>query len=220
MTHPRKNIDLDSDEAKPSRGRPRDAAKNSAILEAASDLFLEMGFDGTSMDTVARRAGVSKQTVYSHFSSKEQLFGEAVHSEIMTHYPERALEGVENHTLEADLIAVCKTLATLLMSRRAFAMYRLLVSAAARGPELGQIFWKSGPADIQGQLGRFLQSWVDRGELVIDDTEKAGQQLVALFKEPAHFKISIGVAEPLTTEEINASVEHAVSTFLKIYRAR
>jgi TetR/AcrR family transcriptional repressor of mexJK operon len=206
-------------EGKPSRGRPRDAAKNIAILEAASDLFLEMGFDGTSMDTVARRASVSKQTVYSHFSSKEQLFGEAVHNEIMTHYPERALEGVDNHTLEADLIAVCQGLAKLLMSPRAFAMYRLLVTAAARGPELGQIFWKSGPADILEQLTKLLQSWVDRGELVIEDTQKASQQLVALFKEPAHFKISIGVADLLTTEEINASVEHAVSSFLKIYRA-
>lgn len=202
---------------KSPRGRPRDASKNISILEAASDLFLEQGFEGTSMDKVARRAGVSKQTVYSHFESKEQLFGEAIHAEIATHYPDKALESVENHTVEADLTVICHQLATLLMSERAFAMYRLLVTAAARGPELGQIFWQSGPADIQLQLSRFLQTWVDKGALAIEDTEKAGQQLVALFKEPAHFRISIGVQEPLSPKEIDACVNDAVSSFLKLY---
>lgn len=200
------------------RGRPRDVEKNSAIIEAASELFLELGFDGTSMDGVAKHAGVSKQTVYSHFSSKEQLFGDAIHAAIAVYYPDRALASVENHTLEADLRAVCYRLATLLMSDRAIAMFRLLVAAAAKGPELGEIFWRSGPADIQKQLAEFLQTWVEKGALKIDDPEKAGQQLVALFKEPAHFKISIGIQPMLTAEEIDACVDDAVASFLKLYR--
>lgn len=199
------------------RGRPRDMEKTAAILSAAIDLFLELGFDGTSMDEVAKRAQVSKQTVYSHFSSKEQLFGEAVHSEIAVHYPDKALESVETHTLEADLMAICQQLATLLMSERAFAMFRLLVSAAPRGSELANIFWRSGPADVQMQLSQFLKTWVDRGALRIDDTEKAGQQLVALFKEPSHFKVAIGVEEPPTEDEIAHQVKEAVDSFLKLY---
>lgn len=204
---------------KSPRGRPKDEGKNTSIIEAAIDLFLEQGFEGTSMDKVARRASVSKQTVYSHFASKEQLFGEAIHAEISTHYPDRALESIENHTVEADLMVVCHRLATLLMSERAFSMYRLLVTAAARGPELGQIFWQSGPADIQAQLSHFLQTWVDKGALKIDDTDKAGQQLVALFKEPAHFRISIGIQAPLSPQEIDACVKDAVTSFLKLYAA-
>lgn len=206
-------------EQKLPRGRPRDVEKTNAILNAAIDLFLEQGFDGTSMDEVARRAGVSKQTVYSHFSSKEQLFGESVHSEIAAHYPDRALESVETHTLQADLTAVCMRLATLLMSERAFAMFRLLVTAAPRGSALADIFWRSGPADVQVQLGHFLQTWVDRGALKIDDTEKAGHQLVALFKEPSHFKVSIGIEVPPTEEEIKLQVNEAVQSFLKLYAA-
>lgn len=213
------SFDAVSSAVKSVRGRPRDVEKNSAIIEAASDLFLELGFDGTSMDGVAKRAGVSKQTVYSHFSSKEQLFGDAVHAAIAAYYPDRALASVENHTLEADLRAVCYRLATLLMSDRAIAMFRLLVTAAAKGPELGEIFWRSGPADIQKQLATFLQGWVEKGALQIDDPEKAGQQLVALFKEPAHFKISIGIQPMLTAEEIDACVDGAVASFLKLYRA-
>lgn len=203
---------------KTSRGRPRDVRKNIAILQSAIDLFLEKGFDGTSMDGVAQRAGVSKQTVYSHFSSKEQLFGEAVNAEIAAYYPDRALASVETHTLEADLRAVCHKLASLLMGKRAIAMFRLLVAAGAKGPTLGEIFWKSGPVEIQNQVSAFLQTWVDKGELAIVDIEKAGQQLVALFKEPAHFRISIGIQEPLEAEDIDACVDDAVAAFLKLYR--
>ena len=54
-----------------ARGRPKDPAKRAAILDAAEKLFLSQGFTGTSMDAVAKEAGVSKLTVYSHFSDKE-----------------------------------------------------------------------------------------------------------------------------------------------------
>lgn len=199
------------------RGRPRDIKKNSAILEAASHLFLEQGFDGTSMDGVARRAGVSKQTVYSHFSSKEQLFGEAVHAAIAAYYPDRALAAVETHTLEADLRAVCHMLASLLMDERAISMFRLLVAAGAKGPTLGEIFWHSGPEELHRQLSDFLQAWAERGALDIENTQKAGQQLIALVKEPAHFRISIGIQDPLQEAEIEACVDDAVSSFLKLY---
>lgn len=212
------NFETEVSADRPNRGRPRDAGKNSAIIDAASDMFLERGFDGTSMDAVARRAGVSKQTVYSHFSSKEQLFGDAIHAAISAYYPDRALAEVENHTLEADLRAVCYQLATLLMSDRAIAMFRLLVTAAAKSSRLGEILWQSGPADIQKQLAAFLQTWVDKGALKIENPEKAGQQLVALVKEPAHFKISIGIQPMLTAEEINACVDDAIASFLKLYR--
>lgn len=204
--------------ARPLRGRPRDSSKSKAILEAASELFLELGFDGTSMDGVARRAGVSKQTVYSHYASKEHLFGEAVHGAIATYYPEKALASVDSHTLEGDLTAVCHMLASLLMDDRAIAMFRLLVAAGAKGSAMGEIFWKSGPADIQVQLSNFLATWVERGELEIDDTAKAGQQLVALVKEPAHFRIAIGIQEPLDEAAIDECVKDAVNSFLKMYR--
>ncbi len=203
---------------RPGRGRPRDERKNHAILEAASDLFLEKGFDGTSMDGVARRAGVSKQTVYSHFSSKEQLFSEAVNAAIAAYYPDKALAAVEAHTLEADLRAVCHMLAALLMDTRAIAMFRLLVAAGAKGSTLGEIFWRSGPEELHGQLTDFLDGWVHRGELCIDNTQKAGRQLIALVKEPAHFRISIGIQEPLSAREIEECVEDAVTSFLKLYR--
>ena len=208
---------LPLEKSRPGRGRPRDVSKSKAILRAASDLFLEKGFDGTSMDGVARRAGVSKQTVYSHFDSKEQLFSDAVHAAIASYFPDRTLAALETHTLEADLRAICHTLASLWVDERAIAMFRLLVAAGAKGSALGDLFWRSGPAELHEQLVRFLEQWVSRGALEIDDSEKAAQQLVAFVKEPAHFRISIGIQAPLKEKELEAVVDGAVADFLKLY---
>ncbi len=202
---------------RPGRGRPRDVSKTKAILRAASDLFLEAGFDGASMDGVARRAGVSKQTVYSHFESKEQLFGDAIHTAIASYLPDRALAGLETHTLEDDLRAICHTLASLWVDERAIAMFRLLVAAGAKGASLGELFWRSGPAELHDQLVRFLKQWGATGGLLIGDYDKAARQLVTFVKEPAHFRIAIGVQAPLNQQEINAVVDDAVADFLKLY---
>ena len=59
-------------------GRPKDLGKRAAILEAAKSLFVDQGYNGVSMDSIAAQACVSKLTVYSHFGDKETLFTEAV----------------------------------------------------------------------------------------------------------------------------------------------
>jgi len=206
-------------EERPARGRPRDASKNSAIVNAASRLFMEKGFDGTSMDGVAKRAGVSKQTVYSHFSSKELLFSESIHAAIAKYYPDLVLSKIEKHSFETDLRAVCENYARLLMSEDAMAMYRVLVAAAAKGPGLAKIFWESGPKDMQQKMQDFLQIWVERGELKINDTEKASSRLITLLKGKAHFQQAIGLIASVSEEQLQANVDEAVEAFLRLYRA-
>lgn len=205
--------------SKPTRGRPRDTEKHSAILTAASQAFLENGFDGTSMDEVAKRAGVSKQTVYSHFSSKEQLFSSAIHERIEASFPEHAVQELEQHTLEADLTAFVDRFGRLLMSSEAIAMHRVLVAAAAKDSALAKIFWESGPAEMIDRLRAFLKMWADRGELSIEDYETAGARLVALIKGKLHFELSIGLKTSVSEEEFNSHVVDVVDCFLRLYRA-
>lgn len=201
------------------RGRPRDTEKNAAIVDAAACLFLENGFDGTSMDEVAKKAGVSKQTVYSHFSSKEQLFSASIRAVIECHYPESVLERVETHSLEADLRAVCESYAHLLMGEEAMAMFRVLVAAAPKGPNLAQLFWNAGPQEMQDRLEAFLLSRVEKGELIIPDIEVASNQIVCLLKSKTHFLRSIGLIDSISEEQIQSNVDNAVEAFLKLYRA-
>lgn len=207
------------EESRPTRGRPRDEEKNSAIIDAASLLFLENGFDGTSMDEVARSAGVSKQTVYSHFSSKEQLFSEAIHITISKYFPDAVLETVEDHTLESDLRTVAENYARLLLSDKAIAMHRVLVAAAGKGPGLAQIFWQAGPQEMNEKLEDFIRAWAEKGALKIDSIEKASGQLITLLKGKLHFMREIGMLQTVSEEEIKAQTEEAVACFLKLYKA-
>jgi AcrR family transcriptional regulator len=67
-----------------ARGRPRDPALDTAILTAALDLFIDHGIAGTSIEQVAKRAGVGKPTVYRRWSSKEQLVANAIETFVAT----------------------------------------------------------------------------------------------------------------------------------------
>jgi len=208
-----------TDDTRPTRGRPRDAEKNSAILEAAGELFLENGYDGTSMDEVAKRAGVSKQTVYSHFSAKEQLFSDAIHQKIEAYFPDSALSRVTTHTLEADLRAVSEAYMRLALSPEAIAVNRTLMTAAAKNTNLPKIFWEAGPQDLMGKLSAFLKGWVERGALKVNDVDEASDLLMSLLKGRHQFPLAIGLIDHVSDDEIDAHVERTVQHFLKIYQA-
>jgi len=201
------------------RGRPRDTEKNAAIAEAAGQLFLEKGFDGASMDEVAKRAGVSKQTVYSHFSNKEQLFSASIRAVIAEYIPDTVTKRVETHSLEADLRAVFEAYARLLLSADALAMHRLLVAGHAQGQTLAQLFWTSGPFEMQEKLESFLLSWVQKKELIIPDVSVACEQAVGLLKGKLHFMLEIGLVDTISEDQIQTNVDNALTAFLKLYRA-
>ncbi|MCR3774138.1 efflux system transcriptional repressor MexL, partial [Pseudomonas aeruginosa] len=89
-------------------GRPKDPAKREAILEAAKRLFLCNGYDGSSMEAIASEAGVSKLTVYSHFTDKETLFSEAVKAKCAEQLPALYFQLAEGAPLEKVLLNIAR----------------------------------------------------------------------------------------------------------------
>src|SRR2546426_11426938 len=89
-------------------GRPKDLEKRAAILEAAKCLFLSGGYEGTSMDAVAAEAGVSKLTVYNHFSDKETLFAEAVKAKCEEQLPHEVFEIKPKGSVRQQLLAIAR----------------------------------------------------------------------------------------------------------------
>jgi AcrR family transcriptional regulator len=71
---------MTGDDERRQRGRPRDPRTGEAILRAALELFTEHGHAGTSIEQIARRAGVGKLTVYRRWASKDELIAAAVES--------------------------------------------------------------------------------------------------------------------------------------------
>lgn len=203
----------------PHRGRPRCNERHESILKAATNLFMERGFDGTSMDAVAKEAGVSKQTVYSHFSKKENLFSSSITHKMEDYFPDSRLIIESGLSLEEELTIVATQFAALLMSDDAMCVFRLLVNEASKGPHLAEIFWEAGPAVMLARLVNFLNAWQKKGALKIDDTEEAAKLMINLLKGLLHFELSIGLIEKVSDEELRVSVKSSVEVFLKLYRA-
>lgn len=111
-------------------GRPKDPAKRRAILEAAKSLFLRNGYDGSSMDAIAAEAGVSKLTVYSHFTDKETLFSAAIKAKCEEQLPELLFELPDNVPLESQLLEIARGFLALVNSRESVEMHRMMVSLA------------------------------------------------------------------------------------------
>lgn len=132
-------------------GRPKDPAKREAILEAAKRLFLCNGYDGSSMEAIASEAGVSKLTVYSHFTDKETLFSEAVKAKCAEQLPALYFQLAEGAPLEKVLLNIARGFHRLINSHEAIALTRLM--AAQAGQMEGGISFVTGGSGVQ-QGGR------------------------------------------------------------------
>ena len=201
------------------RGRPLCNDRHEAILRAATSLFMERGFGGTSMDAVAKEADVSKQTVYSHFSTKDNLFSSSITHKMEDYFPQGDFVVGEDASLEEELTLVATQFAKLLMSDDAMSVFRLLVSEAPKGSHLAEIFWQAGPMVMLGRLVTFLEKWQERGALKIDNIEEAAKFIINLLKGHSHFELSIGLIDKVSDDDLKASVKSSVAVFLKLYRA-
>lgn len=201
----------------PSRGRPKDEEKRVAILSAATCLFMTNGFDGTSMVDVAKEAGVSKQTVYSHFSSKQQLFKSAIDAKMQDYLPKKALTSVARHTLEADLIAIGHHFCQLIFSDDAVGMHRILAGAASKNDKLASIFWETGPDEVLAQFAHLLDHYVASKDIQIDDTMEAAQHFAALLHGNYHTKRIIGLIKSIDDIPLEQHVTTAVKHFIRAY---
>src|SRR3954468_5380522 len=127
----------------------RSARKRRAIIEAATTVFLRNGYLGTSMDEIAARAKVSKQTVYKHFADKERLFEEIVVNTVNeasdpVHDEVHGIE--ESKHLEADLRELARRQLAMVMQPKLLQLRRVVIGEAGRFPELGRTFYEQGPA--------------------------------------------------------------------------
>jgi TetR/AcrR family transcriptional repressor of mexJK operon len=201
-------------------GRPKDMEKRASILEAAKQLFVKHGFEGTSMDAIAGKAGVSKLTVYSHYRDKETLFVEAVGSKCRTLMPEALFHADLQGPLRNQLLAIARAFFSLITSEDAIAIHRTVVASAASAPKLADLFWEAGPARIEQRLESFLRAEVEAGKLDIADPYRAAAQFFCLLKGDYHARLEFGCGEPPTAREIEDHLDATVDFFLRAYAPR
>ena len=195
-----------------TRGR-----KFEQVLDGARAVFMADGFEGASVDTIAKAASVSKATLYSYFPDKKRLFMEVARCECgrqakaaaanidLSNPPAQVLHEAASHMLEFFL------------SDFGQRVFRICVAESDRFPELGQQFYESGPAVVQAVLVGYFDIAIERGELRIADKELAAHQFSELCKSYLFPRIVFGVQREFTDAEVTRVIEGAVDVFLARY---
>jgi AcrR family transcriptional regulator len=190
------------------------------ILDGARRVFLADGFDGASMNDIARVAAVSKGTLYVYFQSKQALF-EALIREEHRRTAERLSMFDDN---EPDVALVLKRFGNALMNfmllPEHIALVRTVSAAAAKFPAIGRAFFEAGPQFGADRLAAYFTQQVEGGALVIDDVNLAAFQFLESIQGGHLKRMLFCVCEPPAQEAIEKAVSRAVEMFMAVYRPR
>jgi len=195
-----------------------DSAKRRQIMDGAREVFLSHGFDAASMGEIARKAGVSKGTLYVYFNGKEQLFEAIAHEACAAQ-----AEGVfsldpADHDVEAVLTRLGRSFVKFLCRPGAMSPLRTVISISERMPEIGREFYETGPATGRAMVRRYLEAQVAAGILAIEDCDVAAAQFLDSCHATIFKPLLFNAGEVPTEERIHHVVGIAVRTFLAAYR--
>ncbi len=199
-------------------GRPKDPAKRLAILEAAKRLFMQKGYEGSSMDAIAAEAGVSKLTVYSHFTDKETLFACAVESKCEEQLPPLYFELKTEAGIDTTLLAIGRGFNALINSEESVAMMRLVMSQGAQGTQMSQLFYDAGPKRMLQAMKHLLEQADQLGLLRVEHPQQAAEHFFSLIKGGCHFRRLIGCIEPPSEQTADEHVQDVVQLFVRAYQ--
>ena len=197
----------------------RTGRKFDQVVEGARQVFMADGFEGASVDDIARAAGVSKATLYSYFPDKALLFSEVARCECLR-MADETVQSVDLSGPIRDVLHVAASrIMAFLLSDFAQAMFRICVAERDRFPEIARAFYESGPEMGRKRLEQVLELAVARGELRIDNLTLAAEQFADLAKSRLWLRAVLGVQSEFSQAEIEAVVAGAVEAFLARYAA-
>lgn len=200
--------------------KPRARAKYSQILDSARVLFLDQGFDATSMDAIARDAGVSKATLYVHFDDKDDLLLALVNEECKRFGPKTLWRDHGGKIdLRTELHAIASTFLEAFLDRRGLAVHRLVMSCASRHPRVAEVFMKSGPERCDAEVAAFLRAAQAQGLVDVPDVGMAATQFLSLIQGKEILKWALSMKTPSPAHH-RALIENGINVFLAAYERR
>ena len=203
--------------------RTRSPEKRHTISSAANELFLVEGFAGTSMESVAARARVSKPTLYNHFADKQELFA-AIVRELVCGLTEPLCEqllALPDGEAEQHLRGVAELLLAAAMQPRRVQLRRLVISEAARFPELAREYDELGPQRTTAAVARTFKRLANREQLRLAHPRRAAAQFISLVLAGPLERVMLGgEGRPPKRKELRRHADQATRLFVSAYGAR
>lgn len=190
--------------------------KRQAILDAAVQNFLATGYERTTLETVAKDAGVSTATVYKHFSTKRALFGGIMERIWETEVD--LVNSVDQGTNSvAILTAIAQEYAQLLRQPQVEALFRVIIAEAPRFPELGEELYYRGKEPYLKRLHAYLQKESELNRFQITDIPLAARQFLGMINDVIFWPRFLIMDLKISDSDIENVITNAVETFLARY---
>jgi len=197
-------------------GRPsrlQSAQLSDRILDVATTLFLGHGFGTTSIEAIAKRAGISKRTFYHRFRGKEMLFEAVVRRLIERWMPPFDAALLDAPNIEAALRQTARHMLDVALTPEALALHRIVIAEAEQFPGLARIMHELGAASGVERISLHLNSRIAAGEIAPIDTGLAAEQfIIMVVTGPQRRALGLGI--PLKRAEIGRWIDETVALFL------
>jgi TetR/AcrR family transcriptional repressor of mexJK operon len=198
---------------------PSRRTKQGVILAAAARLLTHQGFEQTSMEAVAREAGVSKATLYAYFASKQELFARIVADAGERH--SAALRGTAKAAdLPTVLLRAALDFSQLILSPGNIAITRMAVAEGPDAAELGARFFAAGPEMLLQHLAAVLEHAMQRGDMTPAPPRLAAAQFINLVVGELQLRALLNVAPLPTTRASNAVARAGAAAFMRAYHVK
>ncbi|WP_421506063.1 TetR/AcrR family transcriptional regulator [Erwinia rhapontici] len=196
----------------------RTEARREAIVEAAAQLFQEMGYERASMNELSKRLGGSKATLYNYFPSKEELFSAVIRTYATQHLTDAANvlndAVAKSVTLEEKLQRFGEQMLQVMTTNNtALSVYRMVVGEAGHS-DMGMLFYESGPRESVEKLARLFSSAMDNGALRLGDPQVRALQFLALLTAEIEIRIYQRTAPPMSEKRVREMTACAVRMFM------
>jgi AcrR family transcriptional regulator len=190
--------------------------KRQAILDAAVQNFLAMGYERTTLEMVAKDAGVSTATVYKHFSTKRALFG-GIMERVWETEVDLATSVEQGTDSVAMLMAIAQEYAQLLRQPQVEALFRVIIAEAPRFPELGEELYYRGKEPYLKRLHAYLQKESELKRFQIADIPLAARQFLGMINDVIFWPRFLIMDLKISDRDIENVITNAVETFLARY---
>ncbi len=193
-------------------------SKREAIVTAATRVFLECGYGSASMDKIASQAGVSKQTIYSHFKGKDDLFGAIVKDRCEQLF--KPVSSAEPYSGKPGpvLADIAERFLRMMLVKENMASFRVVIAESGRFPELAEVFYSQGPLTAARNLAGYLKDQDREGTVKVADPQASARLFFAMLRGDIYMRGLLGIGPEADDGEIKETVAQAVNTFLLTHR--
>ncbi len=205
----------DSEPSPASRMTSKGLARRDKIVDTATDLFLEQGYDAVTIDEVVRVVGGSKTSLYRNFGGKEGLLSESVQQMCANFLV--TFNSLDVSSLEpADGLRVLgMTLMRILLEDRHIAFQRLVIAVSGRFPELARTWFESGPGRSRAAMATFIAAKQRSGALRPADPHALAVQYHDMIVTNSLYLALMG--DKPAWSDVERTIDSAIETLLHGY---